>query len=154
MATGKMRTGLLRQKKHPCCSRCRLTTTWVGKGLDTEDAPPEIEGKIAEGEHRGAAIMQQSRGDHNGRANYHIKSDDTWRHILHDLLIRLRVPHEMSMGIRLVMSGGMLVWGLPLRVMVCARVYCITVVSMGGAEMRKKHKRRRATKRMVNQHMR
>jgi hypothetical protein len=108
------------------------------------------------GRRMGVAITGKRRDDRYGRANhYHVESEDTWSHARHDFPICLRIPREVTVGIRLVMRGSMLVLGLPFMVMVvmCTSIRCISM-GVKWPEMRKERKRRVSTSRMVNKHMR
>ena len=147
--------GCYGNEEHPCRSRCSLRATRAGKCLNTEDAPPEREGKTSAGRRMGVAITGKSRDDRYGRASHHVESENTWSHVRHDFPMRVRIPHEVTVGIRLVMRGIMRVLGLPVMVMVVVgtRVRCLSV-GVRWPEMRKERKRRASTSRMVNKHMR
>ena len=69
----------------------------------------------------------------------------------HYVPICLRIPREVTVGVRLVMRRVMRVLGLSLMVMVV--VYGIRV-GVRGAGMWEEHKRRVSPSRMVNKHMR
>ena len=130
--------------------------TRAGKCLNAEDAPLEIEGKTTGGRRMGVAITGKSRDDRYGRAHHHhVESEVTWSPVLHDFPICVRIPHEVTVGIRLVMRGIMLVLGLLFMVMVVVytRVRCISV-GVRWPKMRKERKRRVSTSRMVNKNMR
>ena len=116
--------------------------TRVGKCLNTEDAPPEIEGQTSGGRRMGVTIEGKRRGNRYGREHHHVESEDTWRHVRHDFPISLRIPREVTVGIRLMMRGVMLVLVLPFMVMVvvCTRVRSISV-GMRWPEMWKERKR-------------
>jgi hypothetical protein len=75
--------------------------------------------------------------------------------VRHTFPIGLRIPREVTVGIRLVVSGIMRVLGLPVMVMavVCPRVRYISV-GMRWPKMRKERKRRVSTSRMVHKDMR
>jgi hypothetical protein len=130
--------------------------TRAGKCLNAEDAPPEREGKTSGERRMGVSITGKSRDDRYGRAHHHhVESEVTWSPLLHDFPMRLRIPREVTVGIRLVMRGIMLVLGLPVMVMVvvCTSVRCISA-GVRWPQMRKKRKRRVSTRRMVNKDMR
>jgi hypothetical protein len=115
-----------------------------------------MEGKSEGGRRMGVAITGKSRGERYGRAHHHhVESQDTWRHMLHDFPICLRIPREVTVGIRLMMRGVMLVLVLPFMVMVvvCTRVRCISM-GVRWPEMRQERKRCGSTSRMVNKDMR
>jgi hypothetical protein len=67
----------------------------------------------------GVAIPGKRGADRYGRAHhYHVESEDMWRYVRYDFPIRLRIPREMTVGIRLVVRGIMFVLGLSVMVMV------------------------------------
>ena len=103
----------------------------------------------------GVPITGKRSGDRYGRAHHHVESEDMWRHELHDFPMCVRIPREVTVGIRLVVRGVMLVLGLPVMVMVvvCTRVRCIRM-GVRWTEMRKERKRRGSISRMINKDMR
>jgi hypothetical protein len=127
--------------------------TRVGKCLNAEDAPPEMEGKTSGGRRMGVVITGKHRSDRYGRAHHHVESEDTWSHVRHDFPMCMRIPREVTVGIRQMVRGVMLVLGLSFMIVVYTRGRCISV-GVRWPEMRKERKRRVSTSRMINNDMR
>lgn len=114
-----------------------------------------MERQTSGGRRMGVTGMKQSSGDRYGRAHHGVASEDTWRHVRHDFATRLCIPHEVTVGIRLVVRRVMGVLGLPSMAvaMMYARVRGIEV-GVRGLEMGQECKRRMPPSRMVHEDVR
>ena len=101
---------------------------------------------------RGHGGATQRRDPRHSRAQSHASIEGARGTIPRDFCIRWRIPREVTMGIRLVMRR--ILGGVGLFLMVVGRARVLLFMGyMGGAEMRKEHKRLVSTISVVHQDM-
>jgi hypothetical protein len=83
----------------------------------------------------GEAMAYKRRKDCDRRGHpRHRANAAPWCDVRHHVSTRVRRPHEVMMGVCLVMHGLMLVWRHPVMVVVCI-MGCVITMRVRGTEM-------------------